>query len=399
MMSLHWLAALTSTTCTERTSVCGPKCQAQRTCRERRAAAYDDDDEEACWAPVQEGAPAEGEDAQGVLGASAAPLQQGSKGKHHDAGRHASKGREARGKGKAQGGGGRADREVDVQNRMQPICYAPLVMVPVIYAGEAHGKSTRQSLQAPPEHEPSGFGACSGGESLHEGMVAATRMPVCNPEEVGEVEGAGAVLGMPKRPAWQGTVSTAQQLHDLEERAFERWRQVTAAGALCMCAHALVCARMLACLCVIGACRRLSWMHVCGCVSSMLLYVCTCLVHLAQKSISTEHLHWACVRTCMPQQPCVLLQCVLHSPHSPRLLLPALLQELAQEWGDASFYEPRLDFWRELWRALEFSDVVLHVVDARQATWLRAPCGGCKASDLAACCVRCVLHQGSQGQE
>jgi hypothetical protein len=33
--------------------------------------------------------------------------------------------------------------------------------------------------------------------------------------------------------------------------------------------------------------------------------------------------------------------------------------------GRLSFYEGRLEFWRQLWRTVEMSDVVLMIVDAR----------------------------------
>jgi hypothetical protein len=33
--------------------------------------------------------------------------------------------------------------------------------------------------------------------------------------------------------------------------------------------------------------------------------------------------------------------------------------------GRLSFYETRLEFWRQLWRTLEMSDAVVIVVDAR----------------------------------
>jgi hypothetical protein len=39
----------------------------------------------------------------------------------------------------------------------------------------------------------------------------------------------------------------------------------------------------------------------------------------------------------------------------------------AQGQGRLSFYETRLEFWRQLWRTLEMSDVVCIVVDARSA--------------------------------
>ena len=54
-------------------------------------------------------------------------------------------------------------------------------------------------------------------------------MPVCNAAEIGVVQGEAVVVGMPKRPAWRGVVSNAQQLQQLEEREFERWKQVRGA--------------------------------------------------------------------------------------------------------------------------------------------------------------------------
>ena len=40
-------------------------------------------------------------------------------------------------------------------------------------------------------------------------------------------------LGMPKRPAWRGVVRSAEELHALEERAFDEWKQV--GGWVCVC--------------------------------------------------------------------------------------------------------------------------------------------------------------------
>ena len=43
-----------------------------------------------------------------------------------------------------------------------------------------------------------------------------------------------------------------------------------------------------------------------------------------------------------------------------------ILQLLSNEWGSqVSYYEPRLEYWRQLWRALELSNIILQVVDAR----------------------------------
>jgi hypothetical protein len=50
--------------------------------------------------------------------------------------------------------------------------------------------------------------------------------------------------------------------------------------------------------------------------------------------------------------------------------------------GRLSFYEGRLEFWRQLWRTLEMSDLVLMIVDAR---WV------CTGSVLKGLLERCVL--------
>lgn len=43
-----------------------------------------------------------------------------------------------------------------------------------------------------------------------------------------------------------------------------------------------------------------------------------------------------------------------------------ITQQLSDAWGSqVSYYEPRLEFWRQLWRAVELSDIIAQVVDAR----------------------------------
>jgi len=42
-----------------------------------------------------------------------------------------------------------------------------------------------------------------------------------------------------------------------------------------------------------------------------------------------------------------------------------LTQGLAAGPGPVSCYEGRLEFWRQLWRTLEMSDVICMIVDAR----------------------------------
>lgn len=34
-----------------------------------------------------------------------------------------------------------------------------------------------------------------------------------------------------------------------------------------------------------------------------------------------------------------------------------------------SYYEPRLEYWRQLWRVLELADVAVMIVDARWVPW------------------------------
>ncbi len=50
------------------------------------------------------------------------------------------------------------------------------------------------------------------------------RLPHCVPGEVGWGP-EGQALGMPVRPAWQGAVHSASELHALEEREFRAWLQ------------------------------------------------------------------------------------------------------------------------------------------------------------------------------
>mmetsp|Transcript_19176 Transcript_19176/g.53685 ORF Transcript_19176/g.53685 Transcript_19176/m.53685 type:complete len:562 (+) Transcript_19176:80-1765(+) len=237
--------------------------------REKRAEEAEED--EAAWAPTEDAGAEEGSQDSDVpagggkkkagchKGKGKGKQQGGSKGGLNERALHGTSSRAAH-----KGDGGRrqrpdqsqlhsaghaswADKAVDVTVRTQPIDKQPLVEVPPMHFLQEHLR-------------PAALDSICGSEPGWK----ATLMPLCDPDEVGEVGEQHVALGMPKRPKWQGVVSNAQELQELEEQTFEQWQQ-----------------------------------------------------------------------------------------------------HLAQEWGQVSFYEPRLDFWRQLWRALEFSDIVLHVVDAR----------------------------------
>ncbi|KAF5835891.1 hypothetical protein DUNSADRAFT_6704 [Dunaliella salina] len=231
--------------------------------REKRAEEAEED--EAAWAPVEDGGAEDGsqdsdtpagsskKEAKGRPKGKGKGKQQGGRGHEHETSSRAARredgGSRQRPQHSAAGHASWADKTVDVAVRTQPIGYQPLAEVPLMHS------LTQEHLHP---------GAPDSVNDAEPGQKNATLMPVCDPDEVGEVGEQHVVLGMPKRPKWQGVVSNAQELQELEERTFDEWQQ-----------------------------------------------------------------------------------------------------HLAQEWGQVSFYEPRLDFWRQLWRALEFSDIVLHVVDAR----------------------------------
>ncbi len=58
----------------------------------------------------------------------------------------------------------------------------------------------------------------------------------------------------------------------------------------------------------------------------------------------------------------------------PPAAASAAPQDLQQRFaGRVSYYEPRLDFWRQLWRVAERSDVALVLLDARRAPFYAPP--------------------------
>ncbi|WIA13963.1 hypothetical protein OEZ85_002531 [Tetradesmus obliquus] len=125
-------------------------------------------------------------------------------------------------------------------------------------------------------------------------------MPRLDPAEVGFTP-EGFALDMPTRPAWQGVVSSAEELHALEEQSFLQWQQ----GLLHKAAAATADAGGPAAADVSAASTAAAAAGAFG--------------------------------------------------SSAR----------AGGVGRLSFYEGRLEFWRQLWRTLEMSDLVLMIVDAR----------------------------------
>ncbi|WIA34120.1 hypothetical protein OEZ86_012488 [Tetradesmus obliquus] len=126
-------------------------------------------------------------------------------------------------------------------------------------------------------------------------------MPRLDPAEVGFTP-EGFALDMPTRPAWQGVVSSAEELHALEEQSFLQWQQ----GLLHKAAAATADAG--------------------GPAAADVSAASTAAAAAAGAFGSSAR---------------------------------------AGGVGRLSFYEGRLEFWRQLWRTLEMSDLVLMIVDAR----------------------------------
>lgn len=126
----------------------------------------------------------------------------------------------------------------------------------------------------------------------------------------------------------QGVVSTAEKLHALEEAEFAAWQAALASTA-----------------------QRLTDAEAAGAVSSTqhaAAHHSSCATDsLTVHSRQQEH---------QGQQ-----QQVQHEG----LVQARLQQGLAPGPGPISCYEGRLDFWRQLWRTLEMSDVICMIVDAR----------------------------------
>eukprot|EP00983_Pelagomonas_calceolata_P063998 1147935-Pelagomonas_calceolata.AAC.3 len=334
-------------------------------CREKRAEEAEED--EAAWAPTEDAGAEEGSQDSDVpagggkkkagchKGKGKGKQQGGSKGGLNERALHGTSSRAAH-----KGDGGRrqrpdqsqlhsaghaswADKAVDVTVRTQPIDKQPLVEVPPMHFLQEHLR-------------PAALDSICGSEPGWK----ATLMPLCDPDEVGEVGEQHVALGMPKRPKWQGVVSNAQELQELEEQTFEQWQQVR--SVLRMLAFQW--SRRADGGAVLGPGKAFSQERCpepvpsrncyppynLSAVRVTQLYLPVRAAQLKQKGACNQTRPvsgYACPISCFP----VGLAC--------------LAQHLAQEWGQVSFYEPRLDFWRQLWRALEFSDIVLHVVDAR----------------------------------
>ncbi|KAF8066210.1 Gnl1 [Scenedesmus sp. PABB004] len=136
-----------------------------------------------------------------------------------------------------------------------------------------------------------------------DGAGAVALMPRLDPAEVGHTPEEGWALGMPTRPAWQGVVSSAEELHALEEREFAAWQDALLARA------------------------------------------------------GVEGVEGGGAGGAAPAAP----------PGPLPAAAPARGGGTARAGGVGrlSFYEGRLEFWRQLWRTLELSDVVVMLLDAR----------------------------------
>ncbi len=144
-----------------------------------------------------------------------------------------------------------------------PIAYAPLqVLLP---GGAWAQEGTPEADSAVAASSQAVGGGAQGVQGAEAAAAGAVRLPRCLPAEVGfsgtgTAEegggggGGGRVLGMPKRPAWRGVVRTADELHALEERAFDAWRQVGTRAAPGRRNGLAACGRALESACVACAC-------------------------------------------------------------------------------------------------------------------------------------------------
>lgn len=169
--------------------------------REKRA--HEREEDEAAWGPTEGGGQEYDDDDEDddKPGAKQKGKGAGNKAAGKTAQQHGGGAPGAKDQQKGHHGGRGEKGEVDLTARLRPIEYAHLADIPV------------QPPLAPQQQQQQSEG----------GM---TRMAVCDPAEVGDVEERLVPLGMPKRPRWQGVVSTAEQLHALEERSFAEWQQV-----------------------------------------------------------------------------------------------------------------------------------------------------------------------------
>lgn len=129
----------------------------------------------------------------------------------------------------------------------------------------------------------------------------------------------------------QGVVSTAEELHALEEAEFAAWQSTLAAKVQQLAAHRPDAAA-------------------------------------AQDSTSTPPAAAAAAGASNPSAPAAAAAAsdgaagCLSAPPSRQLQLQ---QGLAGGLGSVSCYEGRLEYWRQLWRTLEMSDMICMIVDAR----------------------------------
>lgn len=125
----------------------------------------------------------------------------------------------------------------------------------------------------------------------------------------------------------QGVVSTADELHALEEAEFAAWQSTLAAKVQQLAAHT-----------PITAAGQLSTPIAPGAAGGSSSSV--------PAPAAAREGDAGCLAALPPQQP-------------------QLQQGLATGLGSVSSYEGRLEYWRQLWRTLEMSDMVCMIVDAR----------------------------------
>eukprot|EP00879_Flechtneria_rotunda_P009922 GHRR01010375.1.p1 GENE.GHRR01010375.1~~GHRR01010375.1.p1 ORF type:complete len:771 (+),score=321.28 GHRR01010375.1:261-2573(+) len=195
-----------------------------------------------------------------------------------------------------------------------PLLFRPLVAVPA-----ARFSATSADASA--------VTATTEGANRAEPQHNVVYLPQLNPIEVGFTP-EGFALDMPTRPKWEGLVTTAEQLHKLEEQHFAAWQ-------------------------------------------AALLQVAAAPATSSLAPMPTDVTEWPVADSTSSSAA------VSSSLQQPRRRDERQDHELQQEQqqqhnnsraggiGRLSFYEGRLELWRQLWRTLEMSDAVLMIVDAR----------------------------------
>uniref|UniRef100_A0A383VR41 Guanine nucleotide-binding protein-like 1 n=1 Tax=Tetradesmus obliquus TaxID=3088 RepID=A0A383VR41_TETOB len=200
-------------------------------------------------------------------------------------------------------------RDSTADDPTQPLQYRPLVAVPAA-PFDAAGPAAAAEAAAEPTQGTANSAATAAEASTPAAAAAAAEaaaaagvvyMPRLDPAEVGFTP-EGFALDMPTRPAWQGVVSSAEELHALEEQSFLQWQQAL--------------------------------------------------------------LHKAAAAT-MDAGGAAAADVSAAGAGAAAAAAAGGGNARAGGVGRLSFYEGRLEFWRQLWRTLEMSDLVLMIVDAR----------------------------------